>query len=128
MQTWGRNMPLVKISVLDHWSSSRIKELNQAVHDGLKSALGIEDWDYFHRVYKFSKDEFVFPDFKSENFMIIELHIFSGRTDAQKEAVYREVCRSVGKLGIAPDDIRIQMIEQPDINWGFGGKARKSSS
>ena len=121
-------MPLVKISVLDHWSSSRIKELNQAVHDGLKSALGIEDWDYFHRVYRFSKDEFVFPDFKSENFMIIELHIFSGRTDEQKEAVYCEVCRSVGRLGIALEDILIQIIEQPDINWGFGGKARKSSS
>ena len=121
-------MPLVKISVLDHWSSSRIKELNQAVHDGLKSALGIEDWDFFHRVYRFSKDEFVFPDFKSEDFMIIELHIFPGRSDEQKEAVYREVCKSVGKLGIAPEDVLIQIIEQPDINWGFGGKPRKSGS
>ena len=119
-------MPLVKISVLDHWSSDKIKKLNRAVHEGLVNALGIADWDFFHRVYKFSKDEFVFPDFKSDNFMIIELYIFPGRTDEQKEAVYREVCKSIGKLGIAKEDIFIQIIEQPDINWGFGGKSRKS--
>lgn len=119
-------MPVVKISVLDHWSSGKIKELNQAVHNGLVSALGIADWDFFHRVYKFSKDEFVFPDFKSDNFMIIELYIFPGRTDEQKAAVYRDICRNVEKLGIKAEDVLIQIIEQPDINWGFGGKPRNS--
>ena len=79
-------MPLVKISVRDSWTSDRIKELNKAVHEGLVSALKIEDWDFFHRVYKFSKEDFV---------------------------------------GIAPTDIFIQIIEQPNINWGIGGKARK---
>ena len=118
-------MPLLKISVRECWSSERIKELNKAVHDGLVNALGIADWDFFHRVYRFSEDEFVFPDFKSENFMIIELHLFQGRTDEQKEAVYREICKSVGTLGVAPEDILIQIIEQPDINWGFAGKPRK---
>ncbi|MBR4823431.1 MAG: tautomerase family protein [Spirochaetaceae bacterium] len=119
-------MPVVKISVLDHWSSGKIKELNQAVHNGLVSALGIADWDFFHRVYKFSKDDFVFPDFKSDNFMIIELYIFPGRTDEQKAAVYRDICHNVEKLGIKAEDVLIQIIEQPDINWGFGGKPRNS--
>ena len=104
---------------------NRIKELNKVVHEGLVSALKIEDRDFFHRVYKFSKEDFVFPDFKSENFMIIELYLFPGRTDEQKEAVYREICQNVGKLGVAPTDIFIQIIEQPNINWGIGGKARK---
>lgn len=120
-------MPLVKISLLDdHWSREKTKELNQAIHEGLVSALGIGDWDFFHRVYRFSKDDFLFPDFKSDNFMIIELHIFPGRSDEQKEAVYREICQKVGKLGVAPEDIFIQIIEQPNINWGIGGKSKKS--
>ena len=55
-------------------------------------------------------------------YLIIELYLFPGRTDEQKEAVYREICQNVGKLGVAPADIFIQIIEQPDINWGIGGR------
>ena len=49
-------------------------------------SLGIEDWDRFQRIIEYDKADFEFPDFKSDNFMIIELTIFPGRSAEQKQS------------------------------------------
>ncbi|MBN1500479.1 MAG: tautomerase family protein [Spirochaetes bacterium] len=114
-------MPIVKVNVLKGLSSAEKKEIHDAIHQSLVSALKIEDWDYFHRLYEFSKEDFIFPESKSDRFILIEIHLFSGRTKEQKANLYKILCDSLENIGIPRMDIFIQVLDPPLENWGIRG-------
>lgn len=118
-------MPLVKINCLTIWNSNEKKIIHEAVHKALVDAFHIEDWDFFHRFQEFQKEDFLYPSFKTDKFMIIEIAVFPGRTEQMKEALYKNICTNLSSLGLSPDDIFIQLTEQPVCNWGIGGKIKK---
>lgn len=120
----GTLMPLVKISLLDHWEGERLRRLNLGVHEALVEALGIESWDFFHRVDLYPPERFIFPEFKSRDFMIIEVHLFPGRTDDQKRLVHTCIWEHLKPLEVEAKDIFIQLVELPDLHWGVGGQVR----
>lgn len=73
-------MPLVRINIIKGKSKEFKKTLLNSVHEGLIEAFGIADWDRFQRIAEIDKDDFELPEGKTENFMIIELTVFPGRT------------------------------------------------
>jgi hypothetical protein len=77
-------VPIVKINIRNIWTKEEKNELNNLVHKSLVESLKISEWDYFHRIYEFDDTDFVFPEFKSNKFMIIEIHLFPGRTNEMK--------------------------------------------
>ena len=84
------------------------KTVFDCVHEGLIEAFGME-----------------IPEEKSENFMIIELTIFPGRTKEQKKAAIKIITDKLSqRLDISPTDIFIAMNEPPLDNWGMGGKQK----
>ena len=84
------------------------KTVFDCVHEGLIEAFGME-----------------IPEEKSENFMIIELTIFPGRTKEQKKAAIKIITDKLSqRLDISPTDIFIVMNEPPLDNWGMGGKQK----
>lgn len=117
-------MPLVKINCLKVWDSNEKKIIHEAVHKALFDAFHIESWDFFHRFQEFEKEDFLYPSFKTDNFMIIEITVFPGRTEEMKAELYKNICDYLSSLGLTPDDIFIQLIEQPVCNWGIGGKIK----
>lgn len=114
-------MPIVKVNVLKGLSSTEKKNIHDAIHLSLVSVLLIEDWDYFHRLYEFSKDDFIFPESRSDKFMIIEIHLFPGRSAEKKAKLYESICDNLEKIGIPRMDIFIQILEPPLENWGIRG-------
>ncbi len=114
-------MPIVKINVLEGISINKKKDIHSAIHNALVTSLEIQDWDYFHRIYEFKKEDFLFPESKSENFIIIEIHLYPGRTEDRKKMMYKEICDNLEHVGIPRLDIFIQVIEQPLQNWGIRG-------
>ena len=56
--------------------------------------------------------------------MIIEITVFPGRTEEMKAALYKNICDNLSSLGLTPDDIFIQLTEQPLCNWGIGGQIK----
>ena len=99
--------------------------LHPAYHKGLVDALQIEDWDRFQRIIEIEKEDFEFPEGKTDNFMIIELTVFPGRTKEQKKKAIEKITdRLTEKLSIAPTDIFIVFNEPPLENWGMGGKQK----
>ncbi|HOE07839.1 MAG TPA: tautomerase family protein [Treponemataceae bacterium] len=117
-------MPLVKINCLKIWDSNEKKIIHEAVHKALFDAFHIESWDFFHRFQEFEKEDFLYPSFKTDNFMIIEIAVFPGRTEEMKADLYKNICTNLSPLGLSPDDIFIQLTEQPLCNWGIGGKIK----
>ena len=118
-------MPLVKIEMIKGKSPDYKKEILNIVHDGLVEALGIEDWDRFQRIIEIEKENFELPEGKTEDFLLIELTLFPGRTKEQKKAVIETITNSLGsKLGVKETDVFIIINEPPFENWGLAGKQK----
>ena len=118
-------MPLVKINMLKGKAAEYKKTVFDCVHQGLMEGLGISDWDRFQRIIEFERADFEAPAEKSDNFMIIELTIFPGRTKEQKKAAIEIItAKLVAALSIAPEDVFIIIAEPPLENWGMAGKQK----
>ena len=119
-------MPLVKIGMLKGKSAQYKKTVLDCIHRSLEESLGIEDWDRFQRIDEYHRDDFEFPSFKSDDFMIIEITLFPGRTKEQKGKLIGEICANLrDSLSIEPSDIFIVISEPPLENWGIGGKQKE---
>ena len=118
-------MPLVRVEIVKGKSREYKKTILDCIHKGLVDALQIEDWDRFQRIIEIEKEDFEFPEGKTDNFMIIELTVFPGRTKEQKKKAIEKITdRLTEKLSIAPTDIFIVFNEPPLENWGMGGKQK----
>jgi len=118
-------MPLVKINILKGKTAEYKKTVFDCVHQGLMEGLGISDWDRFQRIVEFDHADFEAPAEKSDNFMIIELTLFPGRTKEQKKAAIEIItAKLVAALSIAPEDVFIIITEPPLENWGMAGKQK----
>lgn len=118
-------MPLVKVDMLAGKSSDYKKTVFDCIHDGLIEAFGIADWDRFQRIAEYDKSNWEAPEGKTENFMIIELTIFPGRTKEQKKCAIEAITSKLAdKLKILPTDVFIVMNEPPLENWGMGGNQK----
>ena len=98
------------------------KTVLDCIHIGLMESIGIEDWDRFQRIVEIPRDDFETAPEKTDNFMIIELTLFPGRTKEQKGDAIKAITSRLGdSLGIAPADVFIVINEPPLENWGMGG-------
>lgn len=119
-------MPLVKINMLKGKSPEYKKAVLDSVHQGLISSLGIEDWDRFQRIVEFDKGDFETAPGKTDDFMIIELSLFPGRTKEQKKKAIEMITSNLETdLNIKPTDVFIVISEPPLENWGMGGDQKQ---
>lgn len=119
-------MPLVKVELIKGKSPEFKKTVFDCINDGLIESLGIEDWDRFQRIAEYDREDFEIPSFKTENFMIIELTLFPGRTKEQKGKAIEIITDNIEKrLSVDPSDVFIIINEPPLENWGMGGKQKE---
>ena len=124
-QVRGIYMPLVKVELIKGKSPEFKKTVFDCIHDGLVESLGIEDWDRFQRISEYDRADFEIPSFKTENFMIIELTLFPGRTREQKGKAVETITENLKmRLSVDPSDVFIIINEPPLENWGMGGKQK----
>ena len=145
-------MPIVNINILKGKSAGYKKTVLDCIHAALVKTIGIEDWDRFQRITEYDKDDFEFPSFKTDDFMIIarieSLILEKGQEDAleraeayveagadgimihsrkkeQKGLLIEEITSSLkSSLSVEPSDVFIVFDEPPLENWGLGGKQK----
>ena len=118
----GNVMPLVRVDMIKGKSPEYKKTVLDCIHIGLMESIGIEDWDRFQRIVEIPRDDFETAPGKTDDFMIIELTLFPGRTKEQKRDAIKSITSRLGNsLGIAPTDVFIVINEPPLENWGMGG-------
>ena len=118
-------MPLVRVDIKKGKTTEYKKNLLNCIHEGLMETIGIEDWDRFQRIVEIDKDDYETSVNKTDDFMIIEITMFKGRTQEQKKALIERVTdKLVETLRIQPTDVFIVIHEPSDENWGLGGKQR----
>jgi len=114
-------MPLVRIEVRRSREPEEKRAVCDAVHDAMKEALLIPEHDRQIRYIEHVPEDFQVPPGKSEDYTLVEITLFQGRSMDAKRNLYQVVVRNLVSLGIAPEDVFIVLIESPPENWGIRG-------
>lgn len=121
-------MPLVTITVREGKSPEFLQKVGNAVHAALVDKAPIPEADRFQIFHEVSAANLVVdPTFagsnsveRSENVLIIQITLNSGRTDEVKSALYAEIAsRLQTEAGVRPDDVFINLVEVMKQNWSM---------
>jgi phenylpyruvate tautomerase PptA (4-oxalocrotonate tautomerase family) len=116
-------MAQIKVYGLKSSLAKNRKALSLAIHSAVMEALSYPEEKKFHRFMPLEKDDFVYPVDRSENYTIIEISMFEGRSVAAKKQLINLIFENVDhKVGIKPQDVEITIFETPKHNWGIRGK------
>lgn len=114
-------MPIAKIEVRRKWTPEQQQYLIQALHAAMMEALKIPERDKQIRFVEHCPEHFAIPPEASENYTLVELSMFSGRSLEAKRNLYQGIVTRFGEVGIEPKDIFIVLNEVPRENWGIRG-------
>ena len=114
-------MPNVRIEVKRSWPSERQQQLIEAVHAAMVEALKIPQHDKLLRFVEHRPEHFVSPPGTSENFTLVEITLFFGRSLEAKRKLYQGIVRRLGEFGVEAKDIKVVLYEVPMDNWGIRG-------
>ncbi|WGV25921.1 tautomerase family protein [Halotia branconii] len=97
-------------------------KLANIIHSSIIEVLQLPPKKRFHRFFSLERDDFYYPSDRSENYLIIEISMFEGRTlETKKRLIYRLIQKINQNLNIAVNDIEITLFETPPANWGIRG-------
>lgn len=116
-------MAQVKIYGLRKYLESLRDTLSNTIHACCVEALGIPSKKRFHRFFPMDQKDFIFPEDRSEHYLIIELSIFEGRSVKAKQRLIRLLFQKLReKASLSPQDVEITIFETPQANWGIRGR------
>ena len=114
-------MPHAKIEVRRHRPAHEVQALIEAVYEAQRAALKVPESDRHIRYVEYLPEHFAVPPGRSENFTLVEILLFPGRSPEAKRRLYEEIVARFEALGIAPLDVTIVLLEPPLENWGIRG-------
>ena len=115
-------MAQIKIYGLKSNLEEKRTAISSSIHKAVMSALGYPPEKKFHRFISLENEEFIYPDDRSEKYIIIEISMFEGRTTEAKKILIRELYSNIGsQAGIDAQNIEITIFETPKENWGIRG-------
>ena len=115
-------MAQIKVFGLRTALAMNVQALSSAIHNSVVEALGYPVNKKFHRFLLLGKGEFLYPNDRSENYTIIEISMFEGRSVDAKKHLINLIFENVERdVGIKPQDIEITIFETPKHNWGIRG-------
>jgi phenylpyruvate tautomerase PptA (4-oxalocrotonate tautomerase family) len=114
-------MPLTKIEVRRSWPPEQVQTIIEGVYLAQREALQVPAHDRQVRYIEHRPEHFQVPPGKSENYTLVEITLFAGRSIDAKRALHQAIVKNLGAVGIAPDDIFIVLNEVALENWGIRG-------
>ena len=117
-------MPFNKLHVPQSFAIEKCHAINDLLHASLVETCGVNPDDYFCLIAKYSPDCMVLhPTFLGErdagSTVVIEIALLAGRTDQQKEALYKDLRKRLAEIGVAPNNSIIFLVENKPIDWSF---------
>jgi phenylpyruvate tautomerase PptA (4-oxalocrotonate tautomerase family) len=114
-------MPLARIEVRKSRPAEEVAAIMEAVYQAQREALKVPEGDRQIRYIEHKPEHFAVPPGKTENYTLVEIVLFPGRTLDAKRNLYKSIVRRFGEIGIAPSDVFIVLYEPPLDNWGIRG-------
>jgi phenylpyruvate tautomerase PptA (4-oxalocrotonate tautomerase family) len=114
-------MPLARIEVRKIRPAEEVAAIMEAVYQAQREALKVPEGDRQIRYVEHKPAYFSVPPGKTENYTLVEITLFPGRSLEAKRNLYKSIVQRFGALGIAPSDIFVVLYEPPLDNWGLRG-------
>ena len=114
-------MPVSRIEVRRARPPEQIQALIEAVYLAQREALKVPEHDRQIRYIEHKPEYFAAPPGKSDNYTLVEITLFPGRSVQAKKALYQSIVSRFEALGIPPAEVFIVLNEQPLENWGIRG-------
>ncbi|QLE55344.1 tautomerase family protein [Nostoc sp. TCL26-01] len=97
-------------------------ELSNIIHAAVVEVLQIAPEKRFHRFFPLEQADFYYPSDRTDNYVIIEIIMFVGRSIDTKKQLIRQIIQEINQqLHIDVDDIEMTIFETPKQNWGIRG-------
>ena len=101
---------------------ARRDALSDVLHGCVVDAFAYPPDKRIHRFFALAPEDFRYPAGRSEDYTILEIALFEGRSVEAKKHLYRLLYeRFERELGIAPVDLEIMLFETPRHDWGIRG-------
>lgn len=98
------------------------RDLSNTIHRCMTKVLGLPEGKRAHRFMPLEKEDFFYPEGRSEAYTVIEVNMMAGRQRDTITSLIKELFERIEKeLGIHPNDVEITVNEQPSHCWGFRG-------
>src|SRR5438067_10649272 len=109
-------MPLVRISVLKGKRPAWRRELGDAVHEALVKTIAVPPEDRFQVLGEHEPGDLIYdPGYlgiaRTNDIVIIQLTVSTGRTLAQKRALFKRIADNVAALGLRREGAWINLVE-----------------
>ena len=116
-------MAQVKIYALETTLADRRPLISDTIHSCLVEVLKLPLSKRFHRFIPLEKHDFIYPEDRSDNYLILEISMFKGRSDkCKKQLIKLLFSRFAQSLSWNVNDLEITIFETPRQNWGIRGK------
>jgi phenylpyruvate tautomerase PptA (4-oxalocrotonate tautomerase family) len=119
-------MPLVRIALRSGKSPSFLESIGETIHQAMIETINVPPEDRFQIFTEHSAEALVCDANylgikRSEEAIVIQITLNSGRTLDMKRALYRAIAEKLAKdPGLRKEDIVINLVEVPKENWSFG--------
>ena len=127
-------MPLVRLSLRKGKPADFRRKLGDAIHRALVEAIEVPELDRFQLLTEHEPGDLVYdPGYlgiaRSTDIVIVQITISTGRTLAQKRALFSRIADNLAALGVRREDAWINLVEVAKENWSFGlGEASYASA
>lgn len=116
-------MSQIKIYALTLTIEQHRQLLSDAINAALVSALQYPPSKKFQRFIALNEQDFIYPEDRSHNYLIIEISMFEGRSIDAKKMLIRQLFENIqSQCSISPQDVEITITETPKHNWGIRGQ------
>ena len=117
-------MPFNKIHVPKMLSSETCHAINDLLHASLVEVCGVNPDDFFCLISRYEPEDMIFhPTFLGKRdpaaTIVIEIALLNGRTDNQKEELYKDVRRRLREIDFDPKNSIVFLIENSLVDWSF---------
>ena len=119
-------MPLGRISLLGGKPEAHKKKISDVVHRAMVETINVPPLDRFQVITEHAKPDFVYDAqylniARTDDLVIIQITLNTGRTTELKKAIYRRIADLLNQeAGIRKEDVLINLVEVAKENWSFG--------
>ncbi len=96
--------------------------LSDVINECMVLALLFPSNKRAHRFFPMEREDFYFPEGRSDAYTVIEITLMEGRSKEAKKKLIHLLFQAIeAKVGILPLDVEIVLFESPACNFGFRG-------
>ena len=115
-------MAQIKIYGIDTYLNPIKEQLSEVIHNCVVEALKFPADKKFHRFFPMQKEDMIYPENRSDAYIIIEIMMIEGRTKETKKLLIALLFEQIRKeFGIQAVDIETVIQEAPAYHFGFRG-------